>query len=405
MRNRTLTYSAVGALALGMAGMGNAQADGISFEAGDWTLGFDGNVNTFYVNSDFDNNDGENVAGSITGGADGDRGGIRTGLLPAKLGFSATTEQNGWDVGAYISYWPGTDAPGGAFTEDDATASGALSLGTANFRQVYFTVGNDDVGTFKAGRDIGIFGSQVILNDMTLLGVGASNGGASGNTSLGRIGTGYIYADWKGQLTYQTPDMNGFQVTAGLMDPFIPNGQEQIEDDTPAFEAQLTYDFEQGGIAGRAWTSFLTQDVETEDIDETARAIDVGISLEMGAIGLVAYYYDAEGVGTTAQFVNAFDAEGNERDSDGFLVQGTYTLPGVGTKLGLSYGESNLDRGSADASDTDLVEINEAVTFGAYHPLTPSVTLTAEYTKAMAEAHNGNENEEDTIALGGIMFF
>ena len=47
---------------------------------------------------------------------------------------------------------------------------------------------------------------------MTLLGVGSQGvvGAAGGTTTtLGRIGTGYIYADWNGQIAYTTPNMNG----------------------------------------------------------------------------------------------------------------------------------------------------------------------------------------------------
>ena len=56
---------------------------------------------------------------------------------------------------------------------------------------------------------------------MTLLGVGApgsTTGG--GNTTLGRIGTGFMYADWQGQIAYTTPNMNGLQLTVGIAQPW-----------------------------------------------------------------------------------------------------------------------------------------------------------------------------------------
>ena len=39
------------------------------------------------------------------------------------------------------------------------------------------------------------------------------------STTLGGIGTGYIYAAWKGQIAYTTPNMNGFQATIGITNP------------------------------------------------------------------------------------------------------------------------------------------------------------------------------------------
>jgi len=64
----------------------------------------------------------------------------------------------------------------------------------------------------KLGRDIGIFGKDAILDDMTLLGVGTAGptNVAPSNTSLGRIGIGYIYTDWEPQITYTTPTTMDF---------------------------------------------------------------------------------------------------------------------------------------------------------------------------------------------------
>jgi hypothetical protein len=87
---------------------------------------------------------------------------------------------------------------------------------------VYLTFGNKDMGTFTVGRQIGLFGEDVILNDMTLLGVGGPGGAASpapGNTTLGGIGLGYIYTDWLAQMDYTTPDFAGFNLTAGIFNP------------------------------------------------------------------------------------------------------------------------------------------------------------------------------------------
>ena len=99
------------------------------------------------------------------------------------------------------------------------------------------------------------------------------------------------------------------------------------------------------------------------------------------------------------------DLGGNTRDSDGGYVQATYAIPGPGTKLGVSYGESNLDLGPADLATSTLVETNESIIFGVYHPLTESLNLVLEYTNTEATAHNGNTAEENSIAIGAIIFY
>ena len=58
-------------------------------------------------------------------------------------------------------------------------------------------------------------------------------------------------------------------------------------------------------------------------------------------------------------------------------IEPSTTLPGPGTKLGLSFGESNLDLGPGDppAATSSLVETNESFVIGVYHPVTQSLNL------------------------------
>jgi hypothetical protein len=125
----------------------------------------------------------------------------------------------------------------------------------------------------------------------------------------------------------------------------------------------------------------------------------------MAGFEVVAYYYSGEGIGTTDFLFDAVDLSGNARDSDGGYLQATYTLPDVGTKIGVSYGESNLDLGPGDAATSALLQTNESIVFGAYHPLTESLNLVFEYTNTEATAHNGSDAEESSFAIGAIIFY
>ena len=78
------------------------------------------------------------------------------------------------------------------------TKGNALSSGgnvTEN-RQAFLTFGDKSWGSVKVGKDLGIFASTAILNDMTLLGVGSQavvgSGSGGTTTTLGGIGTGYL---------------------------------------------------------------------------------------------------------------------------------------------------------------------------------------------------------------------
>jgi predicted porin len=404
---------AVAGAVLSAASVANA---GIIIPAGDWTLDINGNVNAFANWTNYDTkaaNDAANLSGATAGGlvagadttGEDSTQGINTGLLPAWLGFTGTTRQNDVDVSFTISFQPNVSDN---FSHGDAK--------TPLNRQAFVTFGDKSWGTVKMGKDLGIFAGNAILNDMTLLGVGGGASTVSGTfTSLGGIGTGYIYPAWKGQVSYTTPNFNGITATVAITNP----NQHQDASVNSAYqdrfgvEGQVQYAFD----AGKVWVSGASYKYrdgnEAAAIEWDATAIDIGAAVNMGNLGLVAYYYDAEGAGTTmwggwkgggpAGSDGGVGTTGNERDSDGGYVQATYVIPS-GTKLGVAYGVSNLDR--ADSNDTTaMVEENKRWTVGAYHPLTKHLNLVAEYNNIESSDHAGNNNESDAISLGAILFF
>ena len=102
---------------------------------------------------------------------------------------------------------------------------------------------------------------------------------------------------------------------------------------------------------------------------------------------------------------DGFDKTGNARDSDGYYVQGTYTIPTVGTKIGLSWGRSNLDSNGAANGDTQNDVKDEMWTLGAYHPITKHLNLVAEYSDTKHKVDTVGTGKAKTISLGAILFF
>jgi len=383
---------AVAAALLAAASSANA---GISIPAGDWTLDIGGVVNAFYTNN---KKTGTQSAANIG-----------TGLLPNVLAVSGTTRQNDLDVSFVIAIDPG------GYTSHSLSDGG----GQEN-RQSFFTFGDKSWGSVKLGKDLGIFASDAILNDMTLLGVGtgAYGAGAAGNatTTLGGIGAGYLYADWKEQIAYTTPNMNGFQATVGITQPYntvaiaalgglnsaLGGGSQ------PAFEGKASYDFAADAVKGKVWVSGLSQKIQASGTNtlsnvtssQTANVGDIGVNLNAAGFGLTGYYYGGSGVGTTGELLGGLSANGSKRDSNGGYVQATYVLP-TATKLGVAWGESKMDPTGAD-SFTNYK--NERWTLGAYHPLTKHVNLVAEYNNEKTTV-NSAEVTVNTVSLGGILFF
>ncbi|HYC03867.1 MAG TPA: porin [Azospirillaceae bacterium] len=378
---------------------------GVGLMIGEVEVKLSGSVNGFYVHED---PDGAGPTRTVTGGLASVGGGssssVRNGLLPGFLKVDVTTTQAGWDVGAHFGIYPGINSVTGLGGANSAGSPSALSTSGIDFRQTYLTFGKKSLGEFKIGRDIGLFASEAILNDITLLGVGTAAGNATpSNTSLGRIGLGYIYTDFQPQITYTSPEFGGLQLSAGMFQPLVTAGGDEVND-TPGFQGKVSYALKAGQVTGKLWANAVTQKHDPVGglPGYTGTGFDVGANLTLGPAGLTGYYYTGEGIGTTGLFILATDAAGRKRDSDGFYLQGTYKLGQV--TLGTSYGESNLDLARGEAV-SDLVDSNKSWAFQARFGLTEWVTLVGEYIMTESEAHNGNRAESNTIAIGAIMFF
>jgi predicted porin len=418
---KTKLSLAVASALVAVASSANA---GIMIPAGDWTLDIGGVVNAYYTHTNT-SGDAVTVIGGATENVDESQNNITTGLLPNYLSVSGKTRQNDLDVAFTISINPGASTTNSGI--QNGNPNGSSFSGNQENRQAFLTFGDASWGSIKIGKDLGIYASDAILNDMTLLGVGSAAGGLAGNTTtLGRIGTGFMYADWKSQIAYTSPNWSGFSFTAGVTQAWNTYGAAQTPSadgvfgsarsvgrggSQPAFEAKASYEWA-GDVSGKVWASLLSQKIDQltnatgADLgSDRADAWDIGATVNVAGFGLTGYYGQGDGTGTTVQFRDGYDAAGNSRDSDDWYVQATYTIPGPGTKLGVSYGESTLDGNAGEFNEYK----NSMWTIGAYHPLTKHLNLVAEYSNAQSEVDVPGAGDLDgkskTVSLGAILFF
>src|SRR5438093_9188481 len=162
-----------------------------------WSFTFAGNVNVFWV-----------FTKQNTAAGDASNSSIRTGLLPTFATFEARGKEAGMNLGVHFGFAPQIQNAGVHDNFGNGTQAGAQ----IDMRQVYLTIGFKDGSQILAGRELGVFSRQNILNDMTLFGVGAVGiaapglgaGAQGGGTTLGRIGYGYLYPNFVPQVTYST---------------------------------------------------------------------------------------------------------------------------------------------------------------------------------------------------------
>jgi len=422
--NKNIKLAVAGAV-LALSATANA---GILIPAGDWTVDIGGNVNTYASASKADGTATIISSGAQNGSGNNTTLGFGNGLLPNFLSVGGTTRQNDLDVSFTISIQPGSS---------HRTALGAGTDGLINNRQSFITFGDKSWGTVLVGKNIGIFAQDAILSDMTLLGVGATGGNnpGAGNTSLGRIGYGYVYADWKPMIAYTTPNMNGFQATGAVSQAFNHTSittntaatnvlTSSTVNASPAYEGKASYSFAANDVTGKIWVSGIAQRVGSfgagiSNADTVSYAGDLGANLSMAGFGLTGYYYSGSGLGTTGQGLDGYGRSAttttnvSARDIDGGYVQATYILP-TKTKVGVSWGVSNLDLANGETNGaavatmgqvSTLLKSNEMWTLGVYHPLTKHLNLVAEYNYSKSENQVGAENKINNGSLGAILFF
>jgi predicted porin len=445
-----------------------AQA-GIIIPAGDWTLDVSGNVNMYTTWAQAKGSatiNGGDVGLPQAGGNSGSQNSFSNGLLPNFLSIGGTTRQNDLDVAFVISLQPGSTAYNALNGGTGGVGGMNTGNGGINNRQAFITFGDKSWGTVKIGKDLGIFASDAILSDMTLLGVGApvaggAGGNYGGNTTLGRIGYGYMYADWKPQISFTTPNMSGFQATVGIAQAFASNSHAEDgysyeygnsgvyynqsakrltnsgKNANVAYEGKASYSFAANDVTGKVWVSGLAQHVGNmtgtytygtsanvgqiqgslvpitstsnySNNDSMAYVADIGANVNFAGFGLTGYYYNGQGIGITGQMNNGYGISSSgrvsARDSDGGYVQATYTLP-TKTKLGLSWGRSNLDYANNDYASSTLIRSNESTVGMVIHPLTKHLNLVAEYSHSKSENQANNSNTTNAGSLGAILFF
>lgn len=367
--------------------MASPAAFAVEFQAGDWTIDVGGFINAYYttVECKGDPVGGLALAGEALGcGGSDSRTTIGNGLLPNALVTKFSTEQNGYDIGGTLSIMAHT-----------ATSSAIAPNSGVDVRQAFFTIGNADIGTFKLGRDYGVFGSGAILGDMTLLGVGMPiQATQRGRVSLGHIGAGYSYLGHYGQLAWSSPGSSGFGVTAALISP-VDNGLAHQSGSAPQVQAQLKWSSDALNVwLGGKMQKFEAIDPAVSD-DFTMRGLELGASGALGAFSWLASVQSGRGLGILS------DGDQEDTRSTNWLAQGRFA---VTEKLdfGLNYG---ISRNKDATPVTGGLKSNANATAGAYYQITPAVTLVMELAQTRSKSFDGDTAKMNGVSLGGIVFF
>ena len=392
-------------LALGAASAAEAQ---LTMQMGNgWNFTFAGNVNAFLVYDDV------NDAGVDPLGGKG-ASGIRTGLLPAFAVLDAKGKEGNTDLGVHFGFAPqiqcGYNAPptGGAATSGASVGGqGHDCFGAQiDMRQVYLTVGGS-WGQILAGRELGLFGRQNILNDQTLFGVGATGGAAGQGTTLGRIGFGYVYPNFKAQMTYSSPPGRPFVLSIGLFQP--AQNPPFLTVQLPRVEAEGV--FTSGNT--KLWVGALAQNNKTPDVggaSETGFAWGGtgGVRFGTSMFSVTGNAWYGKGIGSILMFLGGATGTGaggsdDLRKSYGGYGQVTVTPANSKVTVAGSFGGSILQNAESEA---DFKDKNWLASGGIYYQATKSLKVVGEFNYAItADDVDATEDIKEIAPAFGFMLF
>lgn len=390
-------------------------------DAKSWQFSTDGFLNTFYVFEDGDARPAGVIGGTI---AAGKSSGIRTGLLPGLIAFNVKAPTHkGIDLSARVGFYPQIQNAGTRTNFNSQIDTREL-----------WVAANGAFGQVLAGKALNLFQGKSILTDMTLFGVGATGGPNSPGTTLGHIGTGYLYAQFGPNIRYTSPDLNGLKFAVSLVDPSkIAGDVAATVKESPGVEAEISYTTKFTGGTAQAWVNGLYQNAKRNAapavaatpatefalatpgtpalaaLDVTAVGVSGGAQVTFGGAELLASGFTGKGLGSILLLdIDSLDATGKERTSSGFLVQGTYKIAATDTKLGVNYGMNIMDETANDSATRAAgarIKDASSLTFGVYQNITPSWQVMAEYTHTTNTWFNDAEQKANAVSVGTFFFF
>ena len=388
--HRVLPLSLGVAIAMGVAQP--AAAEIVLYDQDDTTFSTDGYFNAFYVNSKIDRDDDL---------FDRRQSRVKMGFLPNWIGFTFGKQVDDLKLGGRSSFW---------VTINDGEQNGTDTA--IDVRQFYGTVASPEWGEVLVGKDFGLFARSNIFLDELLAGFGNSSDTLGlvdgGGVSFGNIGTGYPYPFPSAQITYRNNNLaEGLRLAVGILDPVDTTQDDAIGadankayQDNPRYESEVSYQFDLGGAQIYSWLNGMYQESDnTNDaIDSlTSKGLGYGLQAKIGGLSLTGSGFQAKGVNPFFTN-NAGEALLRDIDSDGYLLQGSYSFGK--NRIALSYGKTEDDgNGLGTAADYESRGI------AYFRTINDNLKLVAEYNQYEIDGQDGAAVNEDTdtVALGMVL--
>lgn len=316
---------------------------------------------------------------------------IRSGFVSNFLGFTVRKEVGAHQLSGRFAIW------GNISQTRDKTASPDVDL-----REVYLKI-DGPWGGVLAGRNIGLFGRGGINLNYDVehaFGIGSpcmivSREPAHGPVAAcGHVGFGILFPAFNAQLSYNTPELAGFQLTVGLFDPAVNQQRSYERAPLPRVEGELTFKapkYFHAEVSG-TWQRIGSNDTSLNlNVDSAGAAASAGVTVGPLQVGAAGFIGQGLGIWAAMEDYPVFtDDKFVLRHQKGWLGMAALTFDQ--TKIAGGIGETIISRTATDPTmpftQQNFPVSQLGISAGVYQGVLENVVLGLDYFRA---SHRWND--------------
>ncbi len=337
---------------------------------------------------------------------------IRSGFVGAVLGFSVKKDlTEDTKLSTHIAIW--------GIAESARDKGGSV---TPDMREAYAKI-DGPWGGVLAGRTLELFSRGAIQLDFNY-----GHGNGLGNPcnidsigpTCGHVGFGVIFPGFGAGIVYNTPELSGFKLTAGMYDPAVIGGNytatplprlEGEAEFNKAFSSGKVHLFVNGewqkvyqqysGVQGQPPVPQAGHEAYPDSV--TSRGVGYGGWLEISALALGFASHFGYGLGMTYAFENTptttNTTTGELRKFDGYYVQGRVAVGPVDLMAG--YGISRVFAQPTDVALTSsLIKSQTGISAGINYHVAKPLILDLDFFNASYKWYYGQSQTANFLNAG-----
>lgn len=300
-----------------------------------------------------------------------------------------------------------------------------------DLREVYLRI-DGPWGGLLAGRNMGIFSRGPISLDYDIehnFGLGSPcmivNRAPSWGpiAACGHVGFGVLFPAFNAQISYNTPEFSGFQLTVGIFDPAAVKESAYTRTPLPRVEGELTFKvpkYFHAEVSG-SWQRLANEDLSCPAgsppgckrdlaVDSLGGAISAGVNAGPVQLGATGFAGQGLGIWAAIEDYPVFSAG----STGGYLLRHQKGFAGFGavnfgnTKIAAGVGQTMISKVSTDPerfTQLNFPAKQFGISAGIYQGILENIVLGLDFFRADTTWQPGVKDDGTPYTPDQVMYF